>query len=171
MTHAGPAPLVFTGHSNVEAESKRACVQAPPAYKEVEIGAHHIVMMYLEKYMSLVLKSYESIFNIFKVVPEYKKMLNVKVNPQSSIFNLQSAALPRSVHCTLGLVDSIYAQYLTRSCSLHKLNSYTYGGHVSRCLMLQQMSATTWVPAQEEGKTQTIHVRGSSRTTVTEHPT
>jgi hypothetical protein len=81
--------LVFTGQANIEAERKRACVQAPPAYKEVEIGAHHIVMMYLEKYMGLVFKSYESIFSIFKVVPEYKKMLNVEVNPQISIFNLQ----------------------------------------------------------------------------------
>jgi hypothetical protein len=59
-------------------------VQAPPPSKEVEIGAHHIVMMYLEKYTDLGLKSYESVLNIFTVVPEYQKMLKVKVNLQSS---------------------------------------------------------------------------------------
>jgi hypothetical protein len=76
--------LVFTVHSNIEAECKRACVQAPPPNKEVEIGAHHIVTMYLEKYMDLAFKSYENILNIFTVVPEYQKMLKVKVNLQPS---------------------------------------------------------------------------------------
>jgi hypothetical protein len=76
--------LVLTVHASVEAGRKRACVQAPDEYKEVEVGAHHIVMMYLEKYMDLVVKCYENIFNVFTVVPEYQRMLNVTVNFQSS---------------------------------------------------------------------------------------
>lgn len=54
-------------------------VQAPPPGKEVDIGAHHIVMLYIEKYMDYVFSFSGGIFKIWAAAPGFQKMLDVKV--------------------------------------------------------------------------------------------
>ncbi|NJR41426.1 MAG: hypothetical protein HC767_00960 [Akkermansiaceae bacterium] len=54
-------------------------MQAPPLAKEVDIGAHHVVMMYLEKYMDLVFSFSGGIGKVFKAAGEFNKMRDVKV--------------------------------------------------------------------------------------------
>lgn len=54
-------------------------MQAPPPGKEIDIGAHHIVMMYLEKYMKLVFSFSDGLGNMFKAAPVFNKMRDVQV--------------------------------------------------------------------------------------------
>lgn len=59
-------------------------LQAPPPGKEVDIGAHHIVMMYLEKYMTVTFSYSGGLFSVFKAAKEFSKMRNVQVSISST---------------------------------------------------------------------------------------